>query len=62
MKYKVVFPFIPDMGSFSPMIANSSSMESVEENALWHLNKAREHDGLKPLTKLPFKTKIEPIY
>jgi hypothetical protein len=28
-------------------------METKEQNALWHFNSARMHDGLLPLQKLP---------
>jgi hypothetical protein len=53
MKKKFIFKFINDMGTVNPIIGVSSSMESCEENALWHINSMREHDGLKPLKKLP---------
>jgi hypothetical protein len=60
--HKVTFPLIPDMGSVSPIFATSSPMESVRENALWHLNSSRRHDGLRELSRLPTGTKIERIY
>ncbi len=57
--YKVKFPFIPDMGSVSPMIATTSYMQTARENALWHLNSMRRHDGLRELTELPNGTHFE---
>jgi hypothetical protein len=62
MKYKVRFPFVPDMGSISPMVVNSSPGETAKEQALWHFNKMREHDGLAPRKTLPDGTKFNPIY
>ena len=61
-KYKAKFPFIPDMGSVSDMIVSDSLGESKEENALWHLNSMRDHDGLANLEELPEGTVFEPIY
>jgi hypothetical protein len=57
--YKVTFPFIPSMGSVAPIIATDYPMESARENALWHLNRMRDHDGLPHLTRLPAGTKLE---
>lgn len=62
MKYKVSFPFIPDMGSIGSMVVKASPMETKEENTLWHLNNMREHDCLKPLKQLPKKTRFEVIW
>ncbi len=53
MKFKVTFPFIPDMGSISPMVVSRNPMESEREQALWQLNSMRAHDGLKPMSRLP---------
>lgn len=61
MKYKVTIPFIPDMGSIVPFIATSTAMEDARENALWHINSMRDHDGLPHLSRLPNGTKLEPI-
>jgi hypothetical protein len=58
-KYKVIIPFIPSMGSVDPIIVTPTPMESVTEQALWHLNKMREHDGLPRLTHMPLGTKYE---
>lgn len=62
MKYRVTFPFIPDMGTVQPMIATSSSQETKEQNALWHINRMRDHDGLRHMQYLPAGTTFEPIY
>lgn len=52
--YTAHIPFIDDMGSISPINGLSDKgMESKQEELLWHLNKMREHDGLRPLRKLP---------
>ena len=49
MKYKTSRGFIDDMGSFPSFIVSDKPMETKEEEFLWHLNKVREHDNLKPL-------------
>jgi len=53
MKYIATIPFIPSMGSVSPIVCNHSPHESREENLLWDLNKMREHDGLRPMKSIP---------
>ena len=50
--YKVVVPPTSKMGSFT-VNATASTNETFFENALWHYNKAREHDGLLPIQALP---------
>jgi hypothetical protein len=32
---------------------SDKSMETKEEEALWHYNRARDHDGLPPLKRCP---------
>jgi|LakMenE18May11ns_1017448.scaffolds.fasta_scaffold8636737_2 hypothetical protein len=61
MKYRAIIPFIPSMGSVSPITCTDYPSESKEENLLWHLNKMREHDGLSPLKNLPKSVKWEII-
>lgn len=61
-KYKVIFPFVDDMGSIQPIIVTPSIMETSREQALWHINKMREHDGLNPLKRLPSGTKFEEVF
>lgn len=61
-KYKVIFPFVDDMGSIHPIIVTPSCMETSREQALWHLNNMREHDCLKPLNRLPIGTKFEEAF
>jgi hypothetical protein len=61
MKYKAIIPFIPSMGSVSPMVCTDYPSESKEENLLWHLNKMREHDGLRPLKNIPRGVKWETV-
>jgi hypothetical protein len=59
IKYKALFPFIPDMGSVSPIIVWDKTFETKEEEALWHLNGMREYDGLIPLDELPEGTTFQ---
>jgi hypothetical protein len=61
VKFRVTFPFIPDMGSVSPMVVRRTLMESERANALWHLNSMRDHDGLRHLTRLPAGCKFTRI-
>lgn len=61
MKYLCKVPFISSMGSISPFIVSSSTMETKEEQALWVINDMRDHDGLKHLTKLPANTQFEKL-
>lgn len=59
--YRVIVPFKGDMGSVDPFIASSSPMETREENALWTINRMRDHDGLRHLSRMPKGTKYERI-
>jgi hypothetical protein len=52
-KYRVVPPFIDDMGSIAPFVVTSYPMESAREAALWEINSMRRHDGLAELEELP---------
>jgi len=36
--YTVTAPFIDDMGSIMPFVANSTPMRTKEEDALWTVN------------------------
>lgn len=60
-KYRATIPFIPSMGSVSPLVCNHSFHESREENLLWELNKMREHDSLRPLKNIPNGVKWQEI-
>lgn len=60
-KYKVLVPFQHELGSISPFIVRDTPMTSKAADALWHLNKMREHEGLPPLTRMPNGTKYEKI-
>jgi hypothetical protein len=62
MKFTVSFPTTKDLGPFKTIVNEGSWTESKEENALWHYNNSREHDGLPPLTRLPRGTTFEPIH
>lgn len=61
-QYRVIFPFVDDMGSIQPIIVVQSNMETSREQALWHINKMREHDCLVHLERLPFGTKFEELF
>lgn len=61
MKFRVTFPFIPDMGSVSPMVVTRYVMESEREQALWHLNSMRRHDGLPEWRRLPAGCVFTPL-
>ena len=37
-------------------IVSDKTMETKEEEALWHYNRSRDHDGLPPVSKLPMGT------
>ena len=55
MRYKVYVPPTYEMGDYRTVV-NSSDAETVEQNALWDYNSAREHDGLPPLKRMPRDT------
>jgi hypothetical protein len=57
-KYKATFPFVDDMGNVPSVVVEDKYTETKEEEALWHLNKCREHDGLRPRKHLPRGTKF----
>lgn len=60
MDYTAKFPVTYDMSPISYTV-RASSMETKEENALWHYNRSREHDGLPPLEELPSGVVFIPI-
>lgn len=60
-KYRCIVPFQDDMGSIDPFIVTEYPMESKQQNALWHINSMRDHDGMRHLTKMPVGTKYERI-
>lgn len=51
-EYLVNENYINDMGLIPAAIVRVSTMETPQENYLWHINNMREHDGLKPFYKL----------
>lgn len=63
MKYEAIIPYIPSMGSISPITVTESPMETKEENLLWDLNSMRRHDGLREWTleDLPSGIKFIPL-
>jgi hypothetical protein len=58
MKYKAIFPFTHSMGTVAPVTVSDKNMETKEEEALWHYNRSRDHDGKKPLSALPNGTRF----
>ena len=61
MNFRAIIPFIPDMGTISPIVIQDRPSESKEKLLLWHLNSMRDHDGLKPWKRLPRGITYEPI-
>lgn len=61
-KYRCIVPIQDDMGSIDPFIVRQYPMTSKEEDALWHINNMRDHDGLRRLRRLPAGTKFERVY
>ncbi len=47
------------MGSISPFNVRETRYQSKEEDALWQLNKMREHDGQQPFKTLPAGIEFE---
>lgn len=58
-RYRAIIPFIDDMGSVEPICVSDKPSESKREEALWHINRMREHDGLRPLEELPKGVRFE---
>ena len=59
--YRTKTAFISDMGSIPSLSGLSDkSTETKEEEALWHINSMRDHDGLSPLDELPSNIVFEP--
>lgn len=57
MRYDVFIPATDEMPAWTGVVAETT-METKEENALWHYNSSREHDALDPVTELPDGTKF----
>lgn len=60
MKRVVIVPVTHDQ-SPTRFIATASMLETMRQNALWHYNKMREHDGQEPISKMPAGTKYEKV-
>jgi hypothetical protein len=61
MKIEFSFPCNRKHGPFK-ITGKASSMETAEENALWHYNKAIEHDGFAPVDSFPPGTTQKEIH
>ncbi len=59
-EFLVKFPVTRDLGPCT-FIVRDMGMETKEDNALWHYNKSREHDGLRPVDELPKGTTFLPV-
>jgi len=46
------------MGSISPFDVKETPMMSKEEDALWHINSMRDHDGLPHRKAMPEGTRF----
>lgn len=53
MLYKASIPYLPSMGSVSPIMCRDTPLRSKEEDCLDELNRMRDHDGLPPWPRLP---------
>lgn len=53
--FKVSVPPTSDQGSFT-CTARGGRNETMRQNALWHYNSARAHDGQLPLLRMPAGT------
>lgn len=60
MRFKVSFPITAQMSPISYTVSDKPA-ETAAEEALWHYNRSRSHDGLPPLTRLPKGTVFTPI-
>jgi hypothetical protein len=58
VKYKAHFPITVQMSPID-YVVSEKPMESKEEEALWHYNRSRAHDGLRPLHELPEGVRFE---
>lgn len=59
-RFKAKFPVTAHMSPID-YVVKESAMETMEENALWHYNSSRAHDGLQPLEHLPSGVTFSPI-
>jgi hypothetical protein len=60
MRYVTIVPVTNDQ-SPARFIASATYMETMRQNALWHYNKMREHDGQEPLKRMPKGTRYEKV-
>lgn len=60
-KFKVIVPFIDDMGSITPFIVRESERETKAQAALWNINSMRDHDGLPHLKRMPKGTEYKRV-
>jgi hypothetical protein len=52
MKVKFKNIYSNSLGSISPIICEDKPTETAREEFLWHINRMREYDGLRPLKNL----------
>lgn len=58
-KFKVIVPFVDDMGSITPFFVRETPSETKAQAALWEINKMRDHDGLAHLSRMPKGTEYK---
>jgi hypothetical protein len=59
MNYTVTVPPTRTQGSYKTTVSASRS-ETHRAAALWDYNRARSHDGLPPLARMPAGTRYTP--
>lgn len=57
-RYEFKFPVTRDMSPIT-IVGVENGSETASENAMWHYNDARAHDGLRPVQWLPRGTEIK---
>jgi hypothetical protein len=58
MNYTTNRIFLDDMGTVDAINVQDNLHESKEEQWLWQVNRMRDHDGLRLLTRVPSKVKF----
>lgn len=59
-RYKASFATGWNMSAIS-FIVTGSTMETPWQEAMWHYNRAREHDGLPAVSVVPKGSKLIPL-
>lgn len=59
--YELNVPPTAEQGNYKITIAVQAN-ETPAQAALWHYNRARSHDGLAPVKRMPKGTTYRPLY